>query len=162
MAFKSVRNVTMPTVCAKTPREFSRRTSARISAPCRQINLYLWRCRIQIRLSVWPLLIRSLNTYATIKACGIPMHSRDFIGDSYMAGQPATDNFDRHEPWTISTASWQANHSVTRLAEYVGANETKFPCWERTPSPKLPIWRFAQKINKVEVYEYIPSHASNP
>ena len=43
--------------------------------------------------------------YATIKACGIPMHSRDSIGGSYMVGQPATENFDRHEPWTISTAS---------------------------------------------------------
>jgi hypothetical protein len=43
--------------------------------------------------------------YATIKACGIPMHSRDFIGGSYMVGQPATENFDRHKPWTISVAS---------------------------------------------------------
>lgn len=83
------------------------------------------------------------------------MHSRDFIGGSYMVGQPATENFDRHEPWTISVASWQANHSVTRLAEYVGANETKFPCWERSPSPKQHICRFAQKIHKVEVYENI-------
>lgn len=43
--------------------------------------------------------------YATIKACGIPMYSKAFIGGSYMVGQPATENFDRHEPWTLSVAS---------------------------------------------------------
>ena len=36
--------------------------------------------------------------YATIKECGIPMHSKAFIGSSYMVGQSATENFDRHEP----------------------------------------------------------------
>lgn len=59
------------------------------------------------------------------------MHNKAFIGDSYMVGQPATENFDCHEPWTLSVASCRTNQSDYPISQIRRRQRNQIPVLEK-------------------------------
>ena len=98
-------------------------------------------------------------------ACGIPMHRSDFICGSDTVEQLATENFGRPvQMWAtdgIGGILTEQIKAVARQAEYVGADETKFPVLENESESGtahlLVCLTDPEQERPFAVYEYMPS-----
>lgn len=103
--------------------------------------------------------------YANMTACGIPMHRSDVICGSDTVEQLATENFGRPvQMWAtvgIGGILTEQIKAVARQAEYVGADETKFPVLEKESESGtahlLVCSTDLEQERPFAVYEYMPS-----
>lgn len=103
--------------------------------------------------------------YANMTACGIPMHRSDVICGSDTVDQLATENFGRPvQTWAtegIGGILTEQIKAVSRQAEYIGADETKFPVLEKDSESGtahlLVCSTDPEQDRPFVVYEYMPS-----
>ena len=103
--------------------------------------------------------------YANMTACGIPMHRSDVICGSDTVEQLATENFGRPvQMWAtdgIGGILSEQIKAVARQAEYVGADETKFPVLEKESESRTALLLVCSTGLELErpfaVFEYMPS-----
>ena len=105
--------------------------------------------------------------YANMTACGFPMHRSDVTCGSDTVEQLATENFGQPvQMWAtdgIGGILTEQIKAVARQAEYIGADETKFPVLEKDSDSESGTAHLcvcstdSEQERPFTVYEYMPS-----